>query len=230
MEEIVRGYEYEPGRYVLMQDGDFEALPRAAAHTLDIVGFIHLAEIDPIYYDKTYFLEPGEGGAKAYALLRQAMEETGRVAIARMVMRARESLAALRVYAGGIIAMESMLYPDEVRSPASLLPQVRPELRPAELEMARELITRLSGEFVPEHYRNEYREALRGMIEQRIAGQEVVSIPAAPPGGRVVDLMEALRQSVALAEERRRQAPPPPPPPAAPPPAPAGGAFGGLAH
>ena len=173
-------------------------------------------------YDKTYFLEPGEGGAKAYALLRQAMADTGRVAVARFVLRARESLAALRVFPGGVLAMETMLYPDEVRNPASLVPRAVPELRPAELEMARELVGRLSGAFVPEHYRNEYRQALRELIEQRIAGQEVVAVPAAPTGGRVLDLMEALRQSVAQAPQRPAPGggPPAPPPGGAPPPTP----------
>lgn len=202
MAEIVRGYEYEPGQFVLMQEADFAALPRAATHTVDIVDFIHLAEVDPIYYDKSYFLEPGEGGAKAYALLRRAMEETGRVAVARLVLRSRESLAAIRVYAGGILALETMYYPDEVRSAAALAPKALPEVRPAELEMARELVTRMSGQFVPERYRSEYRQALRELIEQRIAGQQVVRTPVAPLGGQVVDLMEALRQSV---EQARAQ-------------------------
>lgn len=204
MEEVVRGYEYEKGRYIIFQDQDFEQIPVAAARTVDIVDFVHLEDIDPVYFARTYYLEPGEGGNKAYHLLRMAMEDTGRIAIARIVMRSKESLAAIRVYKHNVLAMETMHYPDEIRSVAGLTGvEAVPEIRPQELEMARGLITSLSGEFLPEKFRNEYREELVRMIQQKIAGEEVVTPAAAPERARVVDLMEALRASIRVAEEAR---------------------------
>lgn len=225
-EEIVRGYEYEKGRYVIVRDEDLEAIPVAAARTLDIVDFVRLDQIDPIYFDKTYYLEPGEGGAKAYALLRRAMEETGRIAIARVVIRSKESLAAIRVFNNGVLAMETMHFPDEVRSPAGLTGIVAPELRPQELDMATGLIASLSsGDFTPEKFENEYRQAVLDVIAAKAAGEDVVQAAEPVERGRVVDLMEALRASIRQAEEARgAEAGAPatgPAPAAAPAPAPA---------
>jgi DNA end-binding protein Ku len=209
-DEIVKGYEYERGRYVMVTDQDFEAMPVAAAHTLDIVDFVQLEQIDPIYFEKTYYLEPGEGGAKAYALLRRAMEMTGRIAICRVVIRSKESLAAIRVFQNGVLAMETMHFPDEIRSPAGLTGIIEPELRAQEIEMATNLIASLSGEFRPEKFQNEYREALLELIEAKVTGEEVVQVEAAPERGRVVDLMEALRASIRAAEQTRGEAAPAP--------------------
>ncbi|MGE5674854.1 MAG: Ku protein, partial [Mycobacterium leprae] len=222
-EEIVKGYEIDRGRYVLLAEEDFEAIPMAAARTLDIVNFIRLEEIDPIYFERTYFLEPGEGGNKAYALLREALEASGRIALARMVMRARESLAAIRVYPGGALAMSTMHFPEEIRTAAGLAIHA-PELRPQEVEMAINLVQSLSGEFVPGQYENRYREALLAVIEAKATGETVTQVAQAPPAGRVVDLMEALRASVQLAREGRGEETPavaPPAPAIAPAPAPA---------
>jgi DNA end-binding protein Ku len=181
-------------------------------------------------YDKTYFLEPGEGGAKAYALLRRAMEETGRIAIARIVIRSKESLAAIRVFKNGVLAMETMHFPDEVRSPAGLTGIVEPELRPQELEMATNLIASLSGDFEPTMFQNEYRQALLDMIAAKVAGEEVVQVEQAPERGRVVDLMDALRASIRLAETARGAEPGAAPPPdmAAAPTVPGAPAFPGA--
>lgn len=201
--EIVKGYEYDRGRYVLMSEEDFENIPVAAARTLDIVDFVKLEQIDPIYFEKTYYLEPGEGGAKAYALLRRAMEETGRIAIARVVIRSKESLAAIRVFKNGVLALETMHFPDEVRSPAGLTGIVEPELRQQELDMAVNLVASLSGEFEPEKFQNEYREALLERIHAKVTGEDIVEVHAQPERGRVVDLMEALRASIAAAEQTR---------------------------
>ncbi|BAD40783.1 Ku protein [Symbiobacterium thermophilum] len=211
--EIVKGYEFDRGRYVTLRDEDFESIPLAARRTLEIVAFVRLEEIDPIYFDKTYYLEPGEGGAKAYGLLRHAMEVTGRVAIARVVLRAKESLAALRVFREGVLAMETMHFPDEVRPVAALTGIAQPELRPQEIEMATGLIESLTMPFSPERFENTYREALLELIQAKIAGAPPAEPGPAPEQGRVVDLMEALRASIRAAEAQRA----------------AGGATGGAA-
>lgn len=205
--EIVKGYEFERGRYVTLSDEDFESIPLAAKRTIEIVGFVRLAEIDPVYYDKTYYLEPAEGGAKAYALLRHAMEVAGRVAVARVVIRSRESLAALRVFQGGVIAMETMHFPDEVRSVAGLTGIAAPELKPQEIEMATGLIESLATEFAPERFENEYRNALLELIQAKVAGTPPDVAAPVPEQGRVVDLMEALRASIQAAEGQRSAAP-----------------------
>ncbi|HWI53971.1 MAG TPA: Ku protein [Symbiobacteriaceae bacterium] len=178
-------------------------------------------------YDKTYYLEPGEGGAKAYALLRRAMEMTGRIAIARVVIRSKESLAAIRVFQNGVLALETMHFPDEVRSPAGLTGIVEPDLRQQEIEMATNLIASLAGDFTPEKFQNEYRSALLELIEAKVSGEEVVAVEAPPERGRVVDLMEALRASIRQAESERGEpagvGPAVAAPPAGAPPAPAPG-------
>lgn len=201
--EIVKGYEFDRGRYVTLRDEDFESIPLAARRTLEIVAFVRLEEIDPVYFDRTYYLEPGEGGAKAYALLRHAMEVTGRVAVARVVLRAKESLAALRVFRDGVLAMETMHFPDEVRSVAGLTGIAQPELRPQEIEMATGLIESLTMPFAPERFENEYRKALLALIQDKIAGAPPAAPGPAPEQGLVVDLMEALRASIRAAEAQR---------------------------
>jgi len=206
-EEITRGYEFERGRYVTVDEDELEAIPQAAKRTLEIVGFVNLSEIDPVFFDKTYYLEPGEGGAKAYALLRRAMEETGRIALARVVIRTKESLAALRVFDGKVLAMETMHFPDEVRSVAGLTGVVEPELRPQEIEMATSLIESLSMPFDPTQFENQYRQAVLELIGAKVAGEEVAQVAPAPERGRVVDLMEALRASLRAGSPEGADAP-----------------------
>lgn len=199
---IVRGYEYDRGRYVVVRDDELEAIPVAATRTLDIVDFVRLEQIDPIFFEKSYFLEPGDGAAKAYALLRRAMEMTGRIAIARVVMRSKEALAAIRLYAQDVLALETMRFPDEVRSPVGLVGP-EPALRPQEIEMAANLVGSLTGDFAPAKFSNEYRQAVMELIQAKVAGQEVVQAAERPAPGRVVDLMEALRASIRQAEAER---------------------------
>lgn len=202
-EEIVWGYEYEKGKYVVLRDEDFERVPLSTTKTIDIIDFVNLEEIDPIFFDKTYYLEPAEGGFKAYSLLRRAMEETGRVAVAKVVIRTKESLAAIRVYRGSALAMETMFFPDEVRSAEELAGiNEEPRLHDNEIKMAVSLIGSLSGHFEATRYENEYRKALRALVEEKIAGREVAEVTA-PETTKVVDLMEALRASIRLAEEER---------------------------
>lgn len=195
-DEIVKGYPYDRGRFVILDEDDFENLPVKTARQVEILDFADLAEIDPVYYDRSYYLEPVEGAEKAYALLRRAMADTGRVAIAKVAIRSRESLACVRVY-GPALVLETMFFPDEIRSVERLsgIGQA-PEPSERELAMAVQLIDNLTVGFHPENYRDEYRQALLAVIERKIQG-EVVE-PAAPPpaAGKVIDLMEALEASL----------------------------------
>jgi len=203
MEEIVRGYEYEKGKYVVLKEEDFEKLEETGGgRNVEILDFVDLAEIDPIYFEKAYYLAPGDGGAKVYELLKRAMNETGKVAVARVVIRSREALAALRV-SGNTLVMSTMHYPDEIRQ-ANALPEMNYQvnLHENEVKMAVNLISSLSAKFSPEKYTDTYRQGLMEVIQAKIAG-EAIEMPAKPETGKVVDLMEALKASIDLAKEER---------------------------
>lgn len=194
--DIVKGYEYEPNRYVLIEKEDLEALKAETGHkSIEILDFVNLSEIDPIFFDKSYYLSPSEIGGKAYNLLREAMNNTDRIAIAKVTIRNKESLAALRVL-NNLLIMETIFYPDEVRE-VEKVPGV-PEKQVVdkkELDMAIQLIDNLTAEFKPEKYKDNYREALREFINKKIAGEETEIAPDAPRTN-VIDLMEALQKSV----------------------------------
>lgn len=203
MEEIVRGYEYEKGKYVIIDEGDFEKLAGAnSGRSIEIMDFVNLEEIDPVYYEKAYYLAPGDGGAKVYELFRRAMVDTGKVAVARVIIRNKQALAAIRE-SKNILMMCTMHYPDEIR-PAGALPELsyRVDLHDNEVKMAVNLINSLSAEFQPEKYNDTYRQALMDVIQARIAG-EAVAVPEKAEAGKVVDLMEALKASIELAREER---------------------------
>ncbi|MDA8211157.1 MAG: Ku protein [Clostridia bacterium] len=202
MEEIVRGYEYQKGKYVIIAEEDLENLPAATTRAVEILDFVDLAEIDPLYYDKSYYLAPNDGGQKAYALLKKAMEDTGKIAIAKVVIRSKQSLAAIRVHEDALV-METMFFPEEIRS-AKLLPELnyKADLHDNELKMAISLINNLAASFEPEKYTDEYRAALMEVIQAKIAGEEV-TVPAQAPAGKVVDLMEALKASIQLAKTEK---------------------------
>jgi DNA end-binding protein Ku len=199
-EEIVRGYEYETGRYVIINEEDLEKIPDERTRTVDIVDFVSLQEIDPIYFDKTYYLAPGEAGEKAYSLLRRAMEDTGKIAVAKVVIRNKESLAVVRIYKN-LLVMETIFYPDEIRD-TSLLPGFAREvkLHDNEIKMARELIQNLASDFNPDKYNDEYRTNLLALIRAKVEGQQI-AIPETMAKGKVVDLMEALKASVEIAKK-----------------------------
>lgn len=201
-EQIVRGYEYEKGRYVILRDEDLENLPMDTARSVDIVDFVDLKEIDPVFFDKSYYLTPGDGGEKAYELLKQAMEKTGKIAVAKVVIRSKEALAVIRVYKGALV-METMFYPDEIRN-VELLPELQynVKINDNEIKMAESLIGSLSEPFAPEKYHNEYRKALMEVIQAKVAGDEVEVAPR-PETAKVVDLMEALKASIQLAKEEK---------------------------
>lgn len=202
MEEIVRGYEYEKGRYVVMDEDDFNLSGENEGKNINILDFVDLVNIDPIYFEKAYYLVPAEGGAKVYELLKRAMGETGKVAVARVIIRSRESLAALRV-SGNTLVMNTMLYPDEVRE-SHIIPELNYQvnLHDNEVKMAISLINNLSAEFQPGKYNDTYREGLMEVIQAKIAGEEI-TIPSQRETGKVVDLMEALKASIDLAKEER---------------------------
>lgn len=203
-EEIVRGFEYEKGKYVIMTEEDLAGIAIEQTRSIDIVDFVDLSQIDPIYYAKTYFVTPGDGGQKAYALLRRAMEESGKIAIAKVVIRSKQHLAAVRVYEN-CLALETMFFPAEIRTPAAL-PELNYEakLNDNELQMAINLIGNLAAEFDPEKYTDDYRRALLDVIESKIEGKEVATVVAKPETGKVIDLMEALRASIKIAQEEKK--------------------------
>jgi DNA end-binding protein Ku len=202
-EDIVKGYELSPEHYVVITPEELESLDPVKTRSIDISDFVQLDQIDPIYFDHPYYLAPGQGGAKAYELLRQAMEESGKVAIGRVVIRSKESLVAIRP-SGSALAMETMLFPDEVVDPLSLdeLPVEDGKATKRELDMARQLIDSLSGDFEPAQYRDEYRERVLELIERKAQGEEIAVQPAAQEPEKVPDLMAALEASIKAVKDR----------------------------
>ena len=194
-EEIVRGYEYEKDRYVLLTDEDLEKVPVESTKTIDIQQFVDISEIDPINYKKTYYLGPEEAGVKAYQLLRESLREGQKVGIAKVSFRDKEHLAAVRLM-DNVLVLDTMFWPDELRKPD--FPELDKDVKVSdkEIDMARNLIDNLSEPWSPEGYRDEYRDALLEIVEKKVAGEEVEYIEAPEPT-KVVDLMEALKQSVA---------------------------------
>ena len=209
-DKLLRGYEITKGSYVLVTDDELASLLPKASHTIDLQEFVQLDQIDPIFYDGAFYVAPGQGGAKPYVLLVQALEEAGRVAIARFVMRSKLYVAAMRAVEGHLL-LSMMVYADEI-NPISEIPELSHvedlELTPRELEMARQLIDSLSAEFEPEKYHDTYRDELLAMIQAKAAGATTaVEAPEAPADDVVVDLMAALEKSVAAAKEARKRHP-----------------------
>ena len=201
LEEVVRGYEYAKDEYLVMEDADFEELPVSSTHTIDIAQFVGLDDIDPIYYDKTYTLEPETIGEKPYYLLKKALDETNRVAIGRISVRQKEHVCCVRPYEQGLV-VSTMLHADEIRATEDLnLPEEETEISKDELEMAMTLVDRLVGEFKPDEHQDEYRIALEQRIEAKLGAEEPVIAAAAPGRGKVVDLMDALRASIEATKE-----------------------------
>ena len=206
-EDIVKGYELGPDTYVMISPEELNALDPKATRSIDIEDFVDLDQIDPIYYDHAYYLAPDKGGAKAYVLLRRAMQETNKVGIARVVLRTKQYLAAIRPL-GRALVLETMLYPDEVNPVDDLdIPGDEIEVTEREEKMARQLIDSLTTDFDPDKYKDDYRERVLELIEQKAAGQEIVVEEAAEEAPRVVDLMAALEASVAAAKESRTRHP-----------------------
>ncbi|WP_281884562.1 Ku protein [Paenibacillus sp. YYML68] len=194
-DEIARGYEYEPGAFVLFEKDELEKLTGEITKEIKILDFVDLTEIDPVYFHKTYYLAPNETGAGAYNLLLQAMKDTGKIGIAKVSIRSKSSLAAIRII-DRCIAMETIYYPDEIRSVDQVpnLPESS-SVNEKELEMAKLLINELSTPFEPEKYKDDYRAAMLEAIEQKVAGRQVTVSPE-PHRANVIDLMSALQASL----------------------------------
>jgi DNA end-binding protein Ku len=203
-EDIVKGYELTRDRYVVLTPEELDALDPERTRTIDIEDFVDLEDIDPVYYDHPYWLVPDKGAAKAYGLLMEAMRDAGKVAIARVVLRSKEQLVAIRPAGPGLM-METMIFADEVVPTDEIeeLPDEK-ELKVSdrELKMARQLIDSLSSDFEPERYHDEYREKVLDLIERKAQGEEITVQPEAPKPARVPDLMAALEASLAAVKGR----------------------------
>jgi DNA end-binding protein Ku len=213
-EDIVKGYELTPDRYVLIEPEELDALDPKATKTIDIEEFVDLEEIDPIYYDHSYYLAPTTGGAKAYRLLLEAMRESGKVAIGKVVIRSKQQLCALRP-TDTAIALSTMLFGDEVLS-ADRLDELdaleEADASQRELTMAQQLIDSLSAEFDPTRFKDEYRERVLDLIERKAAGEEIAVQPEAEEEAPAPDLMAALEASLAEVRSGDEDTPPEPKP------------------
>ncbi|MGY1734565.1 MULTISPECIES: non-homologous end joining protein Ku [unclassified Geodermatophilus] len=194
--DIAKGYELPDGQLVVLTDDDLAELPLATRREIEVLQFVDQAEIDPIQFEKTYYLEPDGPATRPYVLLRDALENTGRVAITKIALRQRESLAAMRVR-DGVLVLHTMRWPDEIRRPDFGFLDEDVSVRPQELQMAEALITSMSGDFDPGEFTDDYREAMTALLEAKQTGGDVQPVPeTADPGAAVVDLMSALRRSV----------------------------------
>ncbi len=214
-EEIVKGYELTPDRYVMITSEELEAFDPKATKTIDVEEFVDLAEIDPIFYDHSYYLAPTAGGAKAYRLLLDAMREAGKVGIGKVVLRTKQQLCALRPN-GDVLTLSTMLFGDEVLAPDrldELDSVIEAEASGRELVMAQQLIESLSADFDPSKYHDEYRERVLELIERKASGEEIAVQPQAEEPVAAPDLMAALEASLAAV---RTDAEEPAPPPAKP--------------
>ncbi len=200
MDDIIKGYEYEPGKFVTFEKEELDQLAEETNKEIKIVDFIDLEEIDPIYFQKTYYMAPGETGSNAYTLLKKALKETGKIGIANVTLRSKGSLAAIRVI-DDCLAMVTMFYPAEIR-PVEHVPNLPKdiEVNEKELAMAKMLIEQLTTPFEPAKFENEYRKRLLAAIERKVTGQEIVTAPE-PQKPNVINLMEALQASIEQAKK-----------------------------
>ena len=216
--ELVKGREVAKDQYVLFTDEELKALEAAASQAIDIQEFVPLANVDPVYFQDTHYLGPDKAGDKAYQLLAEAMRDTGMVALAQHVSRGKERLVLIRPFADGL-ALHTLYYADEVRAFDEIERGPKATVKPAETSLARKLIEQLAADgFTPQQYHDHWRERLQEAVDQKIAGEEV-AVPAVQPAqAKVIDLMEALKQSLSreggratprsaqAVEERRRAA------------------------
>jgi DNA end-binding protein Ku len=196
--EIVKGYEYEKDHYVTLTDEELNSLPVTTAKAIEIERFVDADQIDPIFFQKSYYLVPEATGLKAYQLLREAMVDDDKVAVAKVAFREKEHLATLRLR-DNVFVLETMYWPDEIRTPDFDVLDEEVQVRPQEVRMARSLIESLSSDFAPGEFRDTYREALEGLVTKKVQGEEITYSEEAEPS-KVVDLMEALRASVEAAK------------------------------
>ena len=197
-DQIVKGYEYQKGKYVVLRDEDFQRVDLEATQTVDIQDFVNLEEIDPVYFYKPYYLEPQKGGDKAYALLRDALKDTNKVGVAKVVIKTRQYLAGVKPEDGALI-LELMHFPDELADPEKLHVPKKVEVGKREMNMAKSLIGSMTSKWQPEKYKDDYREALMDVIEEKVeaGGKEIEEKPRrAPKPTKVIDLVSVLQKSL----------------------------------
>jgi DNA end-binding protein Ku len=204
--DIAKGYELPDGGIVILTAEDFGDLPLPSRHSIEVLEFVPADDFDPIYVARSYYLQAEGPGAKPYVLLRDALENTGQVAVVKVALRNRESLAIVRNKNDSLV-LQTMLWPDEVRDDATVAPPADVEVRPQEVAMAESYIQTLSTVFDPDRYHDEYRKALEELIDAKTEGRTVEAVEEAAPAGEVVDLMAALQASVDAARKRRGEAP-----------------------
>lgn len=196
-DQIVKGYEYEKGKFVVLKEEDFARVDVEATQTVDIINFVHLDEVDPLLFYKPYYLEVGKGGDKAYVLLREAMEKSGKIAIAKVVIRVRQHLAAIKPQKEGLI-LELMHFPDELADVSGFSKPQERKIGPAEMKMARQLIESMSTKWKPSEYVDDYRAAMEKMIEEKIETGNSARPPKTRRNrpGNVIDLVAVLKKSI----------------------------------
>jgi DNA end-binding protein Ku len=207
--DIAKGYSLPNGETIVLTDEDLADLPLPSAHVVDVLQFVPIEQVDPIYFARSYYLEPDNQAVKPYLLLREALDSSGMVGLVKVAIRNREQLATLRVR-DGVVVLETMIWPDEIREAAFPFLDEKVDLRPQERAMAESLVASMAGDFDPEVYTDDYREALQQVIDAKIEGREVIEAPEAEAAtsGNVVDLMAALRASVDAAKRTRGEAAP----------------------
>ena len=193
--EIVKGYEYEKEQYVLVEDEDVKKIAPPSASTMEIQAFVKLSDVDPLYMDASYYMVPEDAGRKAYQLLVKTMEESGRAAIAKLAMHQREYTVLVRPREHGL-TLHTLYFADEVRSLPEYGQKDQVQVKPEEIKLAKQLVESLAGEFEPQKYHDEYRERLKALIDAKLQGQEVAVSPQ-PQLAPVIDMMEALKKSLA---------------------------------
>ncbi|HVL89040.1 MAG TPA: Ku protein [Actinomycetota bacterium] len=205
-EEIAKGYEVSKDEYVVFDQEELEELDPERNHAVDIEDFVELDEIDPIYFESTYYLAPGQGGNKAYSLLRKALEDAGRIGIGKVVLRTKEYLCAIRPL-GKALALSTMLYPDEIVQPGTIkdMPDRAATISDRELKAARQLIDSLATEFDPKKYKDTYRERVLEAIDKKAKGETLEIDAPSEDAPKVLDLMEALRASVEAASSGKQK-------------------------
>jgi len=197
-DQIVKGYEYEKGKYVVLKDEDFERVDLEATQTVDIQDFVDLEEIDPMFFYKPYYLEPQKGGDKAYALLRDALKDTNKVGVAKVVIKTRQYLAGVKPEDGALV-LELMHFADELADPEQLHVPKKLEVGKREMNMAKSLIGSMTSKWQPEKYKDDYRKALMDVIEEKVeaGGKEIEEKPKKPPKPtKVIDLVSVLQKSL----------------------------------